>query len=131
MSLIESQKTKTLADKIQPIYGDEFQILISVPKQRPNNDTRNKIPITVHLSKTGAGTELGCYVYSIYGRGEVYQTLLNNSEETLVDLTKKVGGLISKKYNSPSYVSMSGYWSLEDLIPTIKETFSFIEGSWD
>lgn len=131
MNLVKSQKIKTLADKIQPIYGDEFQILISVPKQRPNDETRNKIPITVHLSKTGADTELGCYVYSIYGRGEVYQTLLNNSEETLVDLTKKVGGLISKKYNSPSYVSMSGYWSLEDLIPTIKEVFRFIEGSWD
>lgn len=125
-------KTQTITTTLEPIIGDKFQLAAILPLQKPTRETTNDIPITLHLSKVGADTPLGCYVYSIYDKknNAVYQTLLNNSEETLVDLTKKIGMLVSKKYGVPTYVSMSGLWSLEDLMSTVKLIVDFIEESY-
>lgn len=127
--------TKSFSESFSPAFGDQFQGAITIPIEKPSNSTRNKIPITIHLSKVGPQTSLGCYVYTIPAPSQnrttpFYQTLLNNAEETLVDMTKRVGGLITKKYNVPSYVSLSGPWELEDLIPVVKELVSTLESKW-
>lgn len=125
-------KTQTITTTLEPPTGDKFQLAAILPLVKPTRESINDIPITLHLSKVGADTPLGCYVYSIYDnkKKEVYQTLLNNSEETLVDLTKKIGLLVSKKYEVPTYVSLSGSWSLEDLISTVKLIVDFIDESY-
>lgn len=126
------KKTQTVTAKVDPPFGEEFQIAAILPLERPNINERNRIPITIHLSKLGINAILGCYVYTIiYSKtNKIYQTLLNNSEETLVDMAKKIGNLLSKKFSVPTYVSLSGDWSLDDLIVTVKETIKFIEDSF-
>lgn len=128
----ELKKTQTLTSKINPPFGSEFQLAATLPIERPDLNGKNRIPISIHLSKVGTNTELGCYVYTIIDKRteKVYQTLLNNSEETLVDMTKKIGNLITKKFSVPSYVSLSGDWSLQDLMITVKETVKFIDESF-
>lgn len=126
------KKTQTITTKINSAIGDEFQLAAILPLEKPKPEQQNLIPITIHLSKAGTDTQLGCYVYSIYDKKNcnVYQTLLNNSEEILVDLTKKIGILLSKKYEVPTYVSMSGSWKLDDLLATVKSLVEFIEQSY-
>lgn len=129
------KKTHTLTTKIDPPFGEEFQIAATLSIIRPgkdNHNNNNRIPISLFLSKVGTDTEMGCYVYTIVHKitGKFYQTLLNNSEETLVDFTKKMGGLISRKFSVPSYVCISGDWSLEELITTIHATVKFIDESF-
>lgn len=125
------KKTQTLTTKVKPPFGEEFQIAATLPLERPVKDGTNKIPISIFLSKVGTETALGCYVYTIADKkGNSFQTLLNNSEETLVDITKKIGTLITKKFNVPSYVCVSGNWTLEDLIVTVQNTVKFIEDSF-
>lgn len=126
------KKTQTVTLKVNPPFGDEFQIAAILPLKRPNINERNKIPISIYLSKVGNNTILGCYVYTIihYKSNKIYQTLLNNSEETLVDMTKKIGNLLSKKFSVPTYVNLSGDWSLDDLIVTVRETVKFIDESF-
>ncbi|KAG0684544.1 hypothetical protein C6P40_002673 [Pichia californica] len=126
------KQTQTVTSKINPIFGDEFQIAATLPLERPDTTKKNRKPISIHLSKVGTNTLLGCYVYTIIDKrsDKIYQTLLNNSEETLVDMTKKIGSLISKKFSTPSYVSLSGDWSLEDLMVTVKETIKFVDESF-
>lgn len=114
--------------------GEEFQVAAILPIDKPTKETKgnNQIPITLHLSKTGTDTPLGCIIYSIYNKrnDKVHQTVLNNSQEILVDLTKKIGSLISKKYCVPVQVSMSGSWNLDDLLTTVKSIVDFIEQSY-
>ncbi|AWU73423.1 hypothetical protein CAS74_001224 [Pichia kudriavzevii] len=126
------RKIHTVTTKVTPPFGDEFQIAATLPLEKPIFNASNRIPITIHLSKTGTNTELGCYVYTILDKrsGRTHQTLLNNSNETLVDMTKKIGALLSKKYHVPTYVSVSGNWSLEDLLATIKSVVAFINESY-
>lgn len=126
------KKTQTITSKITPPFGCEFQIAATLPTTKPDSSKIQRVPISVHLSKVGTNTTLGCYVYSIVNQknGMIHQTLLNNSEEVLVDMCKKIGRLISKKFNVPSYVSLSGFWSLEDLLTTVQSTVKFIEETY-
>jgi hypothetical protein len=126
------KQTQTVETILSPPFGDKFQIAAILPLSKPIPNTNNKIPISLHLSKVGTNTCLGCYVYTILdsNNGKTYQTLLNNSEETLVDITKKFGNLISKKFFVPTYVSVSGQWSIEDLLTTVQLTIKFIEESF-
>lgn len=127
-----TKDTQTLTAKISPVFGDEFEVAATLPHKRPSLRERNRIPISLHLSKVGNNAPLGCYVYTIVDSrtGKVYQTLLNNSEEQLVDLTRKIGGLVSKKFSVPTYISMSGDWSLEDMVTTVKEVVKFVDESF-
>ncbi|VEU23147.1 DEKNAAC104042 [Brettanomyces naardenensis] len=115
--------TTTLATTIVP----DFQILLTVP----TNSDAHTIPITLHVSKEGANTKLGAYVYSIVDtrRSErtVYQSLLNNSDEESVDLAKKLGTLVSRRYSVPSYVSVSGEVGIEEYLPMSREVIRVIE----
>lgn len=123
----------SLNKAVDPLIGGEFQMSLTIPCQKPQKEARNTVPITLHLSKDGIDTNLGCYVYTIPSMREstpFHQTLLNNSEEKLFDITKRMGGLISKKYSVPSYVSLSGEWELNDLIPAIREITQLIESEW-
>lgn len=127
-----SKRTQTLTAQINPVFGEGFEVAAILPLERPKSKERNRIPISLHISKVGNKTVLGCYVYTIIDAktGKIYQTLLNNSEEHLVDMSKKIGGLVAKKFSVPTYISMSGDWSLEDLISTAKEIIKFIDESF-
>lgn len=128
------KKTQTITSTITPPFGDKFQIAAILPIEQPIIETGKlqKIPISIHLSKSGTNTPLGSYIYSIinHRNDEVYQTLLNNSEEFLVDMGMKIGRLISKKFKVPSYVSISGNWNIEELLMTIQLTIKFIQESY-
>lgn len=131
-----SKSTITVAKTLRPPFSSEFQVIITVPAQKPDVQKSGEfnahtIPITVHLSKEGSASTLGAYIYSIVDTRDqnmsVYQTILNNSTEIQVDLAKKLGTLLSKKYASPSYVSISGDIALEDFLPVTRELFGFID----
>ena len=62
--------------------------------------------------------------------GEIYSTILNNSTESLLDLTKKVSTLISKRYNSPSYVNINGSFGIEEFTPIIGSLIKEIEDAY-
>ncbi|QPG74195.1 hypothetical protein FOA43_001519 [Brettanomyces nanus] len=113
---------------------EPFQVLLTIPHRRPEKNAPNVIPFTLHVSKVGGNAPLGAYVYSIVdiraSNDKVYQTLLNNATEELLDLTKKLGSLLSMKYSVPSYVSISGDISLEEFVPLSKEVFELIEKSY-
>lgn len=127
-----TKKTQTLTAKISPPFGDEFEVAAILPLERSSIKERNRIPISMHLSKVGNNTLLGCFVYTIIDRrtGKVHQTLLNNSEEQLVDMSRKISGLVSKKFLVPTYISMSGDWSLEDMVTTVREVVKFVDESF-
>lgn len=57
--------TKTFSTELHPGFGDPFQVLITIPSEKPSLTEKNKIPITVFLSKTGPNTNFGCYIYSV------------------------------------------------------------------
>lgn len=123
--------------ELSPRMGEPFQISATIPLEKPEPGKRNRVPITLHLSKRGVDVPLGCYVYTIPSNkldtvAPFHQTLLNNSREGLLDITKRLGGLITKKYQVPSYVSVSGDndWEMDDLVPTIQEIIQFIESKW-
>lgn len=60
-------KTQTINQEITPSFiGDPIKISLTIPTAKPVLDGRNKVPITVHLSKTGGNARFGAYVYSIY-----------------------------------------------------------------
>lgn len=60
-------KTQTVNQEITPSFiGDPIKISLTIPTAKPVLDGRNKVPITVHLSKTGGNARFGAYVYSIY-----------------------------------------------------------------
>lgn len=127
-----TKKTQTITTKIRPPFGDEFQLAVILPLVRPQKDDVNRVAFSIHLSKVGTNTPLGCYVYTIFDsrREKTHQTLLNNSQEILVDMAKRMGALISKKFHVPTYVSLSGEWSLDDLLATVQATVKFIEESF-
>lgn len=124
----------TIERTVHPLLADDFQILATLPKEEPKPKTRNCAPMTVHIAKN-PDTPLGAYVYSIPATRDpkqpIYQTLLNNSTDELVDLTKRLGGLVSKKYSVPSYVSISGDVSLEEFVPLAKEVFATIQSVYE
>lgn len=131
VSMSQLKKSQTITTKIQPPFGEEFQIAAILPTEKPIINKRTTVPISLFLSKSGTDTNLGCYIYSIKDKNEdIHQTILNNSEEDLMDFTKKIGKLVSKKFSVPSYVCISGNWSLEELITTIKYIVEFIEDSF-
>ncbi len=130
-----SKTTITAAKTLHPPFSSEFQAIITVPVQKPEVQkpgelNTHTVPITVHISRDGSADTLGAYIYSIADTRDpnvgVYQTILNNATEIQVDLAKKLGTLISKKYTSPSYVSISGDIALEDFVPLTRELFRFI-----
>jgi hypothetical protein len=129
-----SKKTQTITTKITPHFGPEFHIAAILPIEPTATTTPDSrpstIPFTIHISKTGSNTPLGCYVYTIPHSKETYQTLLNNSTEELVDMGRKLGRLISKKWNVPSYVSVSGDWRLEEFLGAVKETVKFVQDTY-
>ena len=126
-----SKSTITVAKTLRPPFSSEFQVIITIPVQKSGESNTHTVPITVHLSKEGSASTLGGYIYSIVDTRDqnlsVYQTILNNSTEIQVDLAKKLGILLSKKYTSPSYVSISGDIALEDFLPVTRELFGFID----
>lgn len=58
---------------------------------------------------------------------EVFQTILNNSNEGLLDITKKLSNVLCKKFQSPTYVNVNGYFDLYDYLGVIKAITEFIE----
>ncbi|GMG41459.1 unnamed protein product [Ambrosiozyma monospora] len=142
-----TETTKTISTAIHPQFAtSEYQLLLTIPRHRPTTtSTKNKqtVPITVHLSTTGPSAALGCFVYSIIdlrdksqtqqkAQSQIYQTLLNNAEEALVDLTKRLGFLITKKFKVPSYVSISGDGvSIEDFVSLVGDLNKVIDESFD
>ncbi|KAG7883314.1 hypothetical protein KL905_004680 [Ogataea polymorpha] len=128
--------TQSIVKTLTPSFGPSFEVVLTLPSSRPLTNVRNTLPITIHLSTEGSNTNLGCYVYSIVdtrkqsSTPQVYQTLLNNASETLVELGKRIGQLVSKKYNVPSYVSLSGQFSHTEFIVVIQETLALMEEYW-
>lgn len=130
MKTFQTKTTKTLATVIS--VPEQYQVVVSIPLTKPIKGHRNTVPIEIHLSKSAtANNGLGAYVYSIIDTNDpklpVYQTLLNNAAEEPVDLAKKLGVLISKKYTVPSYVSISGDITLQDFLGVSKAVFELIE----
>ncbi|KAH3666267.1 hypothetical protein OGAPHI_004456 [Ogataea philodendri] len=127
--------TTNIVKSVEPSFGAPFDIVLTLSKTKPLKENINTVPITVHIS-TEPNADLGCYVYSIVDtrtpseNPQIYQTLLNNASETLVDLGKRLGQLVSKKYLVPSYVSLSGQVSMQDFMGLIQETFALIEENW-
>ncbi|CCH46640.1 hypothetical protein BN7_6235 [Wickerhamomyces ciferrii] len=121
--------TTTVSTELSPSFGDPFQASITIPTKRPSTTEKNKIPITVFISKTGPDTPFGCYIYSIIHpkTSEVFQTILNNSNEGLLDITKKLSNVLCKKFQSPTYVNVNGYFDLYDYLGVIKAITEFIE----
>ncbi|KAG7699942.1 hypothetical protein KL915_000631 [Ogataea haglerorum] len=128
--------SQSIIKTLSPPFGPSFDVVITLPSSRPLANVRNMVPITIHISTEGSNANLGCYVYSIADTRkqttapQVYQTLLNNASETLVDLGKRMGQLVSKKYHLPSYVSLSGQFSHTDFVVAIQETFALMEDYW-
>ncbi|KAG7853679.1 hypothetical protein KL941_000729 [Ogataea angusta] len=128
--------TQSIVKTLTPSFGPSFDAVITFPNSKPLANARNTVPITIHISTEGSNANLGCYVYSIVDTRkqtttpQVYQTLLNNSSETLVDLGKRMGRLVSKKYHVPSYVSLSGQFSHPDFVVAIQEIIALMEDYW-
>ncbi len=57
--------TRTFSTELDPNFGEPFQILVTIPSQKPSQTERNKVPITIFISKEGPNTQFGCYIYSI------------------------------------------------------------------
>ncbi|CDK25763.1 unnamed protein product [Kuraishia capsulata CBS 1993] len=125
--------TKTVVDTVTPAFTDPFQVILTTPTpehiDRSSPEARNRVPITCHISQHGAEDSLGCLIYSIPDarRKQIYQTILNNSEEELLDATKRLSRLITSKYNVSSYVSISGNVAIDDSIVYIKRVIELIE----
>ncbi|KAI0462439.1 hypothetical protein LJB42_003932 [Komagataella kurtzmanii] len=77
--------------------------------------------MTLHLSENGTDDNLGCYVLGIPDRtGNVHQTLLNGNQE-LLDVTKRLSYLLTKKYQVVTYVSISGNFTDESIRDVVLE----------
>lgn len=116
-----TKTSTTTTETSPPIY-----IVATVPLLEKKT---RKSPISLHISKSGTNTPLGCYIYSITNprTNQTHQSVLNNAQETLVDMAKKIGLLVSKKYQVPTYVSVSGEWSFDELLPAVKSTVAFLD----
>lgn len=57
--------TRTFTTELNPGFGDPFQALITIPTTKPSSTGKNRVPITLFISKTGPNTQFGCYIYSI------------------------------------------------------------------
>ncbi|ODV86107.1 hypothetical protein CANARDRAFT_150395 [[Candida] arabinofermentans NRRL YB-2248] len=131
----ETGYTKTIVTTVTPLFSDPFQLVLVVPIQKPIKGERNLVPITIHISLTGSDAPIGCYVYSVMDirrkDAQIYQTLLNNAEETLVDLGKRFGQLVCKKFYAPCYVSLSGDLQVGNFMDYIREVFGLIEKQYE
>ncbi|ODV95918.1 hypothetical protein PACTADRAFT_33117 [Pachysolen tannophilus NRRL Y-2460] len=131
-TLEESAFISIVNKRVTPAFGEPFQLNLGVPKFfNSNQGGKNKIAITCFISRKGSNDELGAYIYSIIDSRtlKVYQTILNNSSEDLLDLTKRLSLLITKKYKVPSYVSISGDIGVEESMIYIKEVLKNIDES--
>lgn len=123
--------TVTVNKTVQPLIGEEFDVSATIPQKKPVAEARNTVPLTLHLSRGGVEPSLGCYVYSIPTRaGDCHQTLLNNASEGIVDLAKHAGGLLAQRYSVPCYLSLSGEWEMDHLIPALREVQTIVESQW-
>ncbi|OWB68235.1 hypothetical protein B5S33_g204 [[Candida] boidinii] len=134
----ESNKfTKSVTATLTPMFGEPFQVAVTLPTQRPALDKRNSIPITCHISSNGCATEFGCCIYSISRHSksgdedkvEILQSVVNNSEDSLFDSTKRLSYLICKKFNCPTYLSVSGQLQIDDQMMVTKEVMLFLNQS--
>ncbi|GMM36772.1 hypothetical protein DASC09_040970 [Saccharomycopsis crataegensis] len=127
--------TTTFHQEISPqFFGDPIKVSITYPSTPPSPSARNKVPITVFLSKTGGNTPLGAYVYSVYDfkkNHQVYTTTLNSSNEDTLDFTIRLSKLLSTRFQCPSYVSASGLISLEESTAYIKQVMDLIKEKYD
>ncbi|GME69808.1 hypothetical protein B5S28_g4551 [[Candida] boidinii] len=134
----ESNKfTKSVTATLTPMFGEPFQVAVTLPSQKPALDKRNSVPINCHISSNGCATEFGCCIYSIprgsrSGDGdkiEILQSVVNNSEDSLFDSTKRLSYLICKKFNCPTYLSVSGQLQIDDQMMITKEVMLFLNQS--
>lgn len=134
----ESNKfTKSVTATLTPMFGEPFQVAVTLPAQKPALDKRNSVPINCHISSNGGATEFGCCIYSIprgskLGDGdkiEILQSVVNNSEDSLFDSTKRLSYLICKKFNCPTYLSVSGQLQIDDQMMITKEVMLFLKQS--
>ncbi|ODV61406.1 proteasome assembly chaperone 4 family protein ASCRUDRAFT_7641 [Ascoidea rubescens DSM 1968] len=132
--------SKTYSEELAAPFSDPIHICLTIPSKRPTLSEKNKIPIIVFLSKTGGNSDFGCYIYSIPNfllnrsndkQNEIVSTILNDSEENLLDITKRLSQLISKKFNCPSYVNVSGNIDIMESLGYIKTTIDFIDKKFD
>ncbi|CAK7890800.1 proteasome chaperone 4 [[Candida] anglica] len=123
--------TSATTSLLLPLSG-VLDLSVIIPTNRPKNNERNKTAISLYITQNGIYQPIGCYVYSIpNASNEIYSTILNNSNENLVDLTKKMSAILSKRYNSPTYVNLNGSFSIEEFTPLIGDVISFIEENFN
>ncbi|ODV75036.1 uncharacterized protein CYBJADRAFT_172042 [Cyberlindnera jadinii NRRL Y-1542] len=125
--------TTTSSHIISPPFAEDVQLLLNVPKHKPILGHRNKVAISVFIAPPGtANVPIGCYIYGLYDirRSQVYQTTLNNSQEPLFDMTKRISHVITKKYQCPTYVCCTGGIDPLAVLGIIKELITIINEQW-
>jgi hypothetical protein len=56
---------------------------------------------------------------------------LNNSEEHLFHITRRVSSIVTKKYQTPTYVCMNGSIDPLAVLSIIAELIEVLESQWD
>lgn len=142
--------TKIDNGEITPeFFGEPVQYLLTIPKEKPSG-VRNKIPITLFLSKNGASSNLDVYVYSINDVSMVEETIAcfyTNQyksstkavytstlqacpDERLLDFARRVSQVISRKFQCPSFVGVSGPVGTEESVEYIKGVLEKLDNAY-
>lgn len=85
------------------VFGDDLEVVVNIPLEN-----QGKSPISVYI--TPGLDNAGCYVYSIEDRRrrEIYTSiLLDHANNDLVEQTKNMSNLVTKKFHRPSYVNLA------------------------
>lgn len=118
MSLVEKKSTVSTP-------SGEYKLLVT-----HRSEALPKHPLSVYINESGNST-IGCYIYSIGSKSLVYSTTLQNtSDNQLFDLTKNLGVVLTKKYQCPLYVSISGLsLSVTDYSDILRQVVATIDGA--
>ncbi|KAH3673775.1 hypothetical protein WICPIJ_009655 [Wickerhamomyces pijperi] len=129
---IESQYTTTIQTTIPSDFTDQYHILLTLPKIKPTSTTKSRIPITLFVSDTAQDPTFTSYTYTIPDRvrGDIYQTILNNSSEEILESNKKMSRIICKKFDIPVYLSLNCQIDGFETVRVIKNVLDLIEGSF-
>lgn len=76
----------------------------------------NKTPLFVYVNEDG-NRGAGCYVYTVGRNDSTYTSVLQQGGAADVhDLACNLGRVLARRFGCPSYVSMSGRFSLHEYL---------------
>lgn len=128
----EPQHTVSIETSIPSDFNEQLHLLLTLPTIKPTKTSKNRIPITLFISNTAQNAPFSSYTYTIPDpvRDEIYQTILNNSGEDILECNKKIARIICKKFSCPVYLGLNCEIDQFEIVVVLKRILDVIENGF-